>query len=234
MFGAICYDTKTAEVMCEWIDLAPHGDHSQLHYFKDTAAVSAFLNRRPPQVQVVVDVPLNQAAYTVLASTYEQIGQAIATFTRPPDIEIAHRRTLLTFIAQEVIDLVVISYLATWPFHDGEMVRTTLLSLSTEILESANVLPDQDNTHQQLHKTMTLLERLNLQTLRQTLEGHHFFAAPLQATLFNNNGKTLELYHNPRFGTRKLSVDNGLFPMPLECLPSPQVEEYLAFLSSSI
>ncbi|NER82582.1 MAG: hypothetical protein F6K42_24085 [Leptolyngbya sp. SIO1D8] len=233
MHGAVCYDVQTMETVFEWVDLSPSGDRSQVHQFNQATDIHAFLNHRPPRVQVIVDLALTQAAHAILATAYEQIGQAVALFDRPPHIEVTHRRTTLTFIAQEEASLAMISYLATWPFQDGITVQATLVDLMEQKTNNPNILDPQEEDHQKLHEAITILERQELQPLQRKMGQYSFFAAPIQVKLSNRNGKILELYHNPRFGVRNLPPTDGLFPIQSGYLPAPQPQEYLIFLSAS-
>ena len=231
--GASCYDLQTADTVCEWLDVGPQGDHSQLRHFQSAAEIHTFLNHRPPQVQLVVDVALNHTAHRFLAEAYEYIGRTVLAFDRPPEIEINHRRTTLTFVAQAETMLLAIAYLATWPFQDSKAVTATLSDLITQGLERPQRLPTQDQAHEHLYDVMQSLERQELQALRQDLHEHPFFAAPLQAKLANAGGQALELYHNPRFGIRNLPPDDAMFPVKPGHVPRLQLDELLAFFSSS-
>ncbi|MEL7314906.1 MAG: pentapeptide repeat-containing protein [Cyanobacteria bacterium J06559_3] len=233
MHGASCYNLQTKDTVCEWLDLSLGGDRSQLRHFKSAAALHTFLNHRPPQVKLVVDMALNHAAHRLLATAYEQIGQAVAVFSRPPAIEISHRRTILTFVAQAETMLLAIAYLATWPFQDGQAVGTTLSDLIAEGLEKPNRPTAQDDAHECLYAAMQSLENSEIPALRQQLDTCPFFATPLQAKLSNAGGQMLELYHNPRFGIRNLPAVDDMFPVKPDDAVVAELDELLAFFSSS-
>jgi uncharacterized protein YjbI with pentapeptide repeats len=231
MQGATCYDIQTLEMLCEWVDLSPLGDGSQRRYFNNAVDIHTFLNQRPPQVQLVVDVPLNPTAHVTLAKIYEQLGQQVSLFSRPPNIEVTNRRTILTFIAEGETGLSAIAYLATWPFRDGEPIQNTLITLITEGLERPDRSCAQDESHRHLHTVITTLRQQELKDLKPLLADQPFFEAPLQVKLINTAGHSLELFHNPRFGIRNLPPSDSIFPLQPAYLPAPQVEDYLAFLS---
>ncbi|MEM0978723.1 MAG: pentapeptide repeat-containing protein [Cyanobacteria bacterium P01_H01_bin.58] len=231
MFKAICYDVQTKDTVCEWVDLSPHGDQSQTRRFPNAGAVQAYLNRRPPQVQLIIDIGLTPAAHASLAHIYDQIGQAVPTFNRPPNVEITHRRTILTFMTQAEAELSAIACLAAWPFADGLTIRTILSDLIAQGLERPHRSIMQDASHERLYAAITALDSQNLQPLKQTLEGHSFFAAPIQVKLCNISGQILELYHNARFGVRNLpSAEDGIFTVQPSQAISPDIEQYLTFL----
>ena len=234
MHGASCYDLQTTDLVCEWLDLGPRGDHSQLRYFKSAAEIRTFLNHRPPQVQLVVDIAMTHTAHRFLANTYEYIGQAVVAFDRPPEIETSHRRTILTFGARTETMLLAIAYLATWPFRDSEAITATLSDLLTQGLERPQRLPTHDQAHEHLYNVMQSLERQDLQSIRQDLSELPFFAAPLQAKLSNAGGQAIELYHNPRFGIRNLPPDDEMFPIKPGYVPTLQLDELLTFFSSPV
>ncbi|MEM9003521.1 MAG: pentapeptide repeat-containing protein [Cyanobacteria bacterium P01_F01_bin.86] len=231
MHGANCYDLQTKDTVCEWIDLSPGGDHSQLQQFESAAAIYTFLNHRPSQVQLIVDAALNHTAHRFLAKIYEYIGNQVVAFSRPPEIEIRHRRTILTYFAQMDTMLLAIAYLATWPFQDGQALGGTLSDLINQGLERPHRFPAQDEAHEYLYDAMQRLASSNIQALRQELDDHPFFVAPLQVQLANTSGQRLQLYHNPRFGIRNLSPDDGIFPIKPDDIAMPQLDELLAFFS---
>jgi len=233
MHGAICYDVRTTETVCEWVDISPGGDHSQIRQFRHPSDIHTFLNHRPPQVRVMVDTALTPAAHAVLAKTYEHLSQLQPEFNRPPDIALTHRRTVLTFVAEDETELPAIAYLATWPFQDGEAIHKTLCNLIQQGLEVPDRSANQDAAHRRLYETIQLMAKQDLEPLRQILTHHPFFSTPMQAKLSNATGHTLELYHNPRFGIRTVSTTDGIFPMQPSYLPAPNVREYVAFLSAT-
>lgn len=232
MFKAICYDVQTKDTVCEWIDLSLNGDQSQTRRFPNVETMQTYLNRRPPQVQLVIDMGLTPAAHALLATTYEQISQAVPAFNRPPNVEITHRRTILTFMTQAEAELSAIACLAAWPFADGNEIRTILADLIAQGLERPHRSIMQDASHERLYAAITALDSQNLRPLKQELERYSFFAAPIQIKLCNVSGQILELYHNARFGVRNLpAAEDGIFTVRPSQAISPDIERYLAFLS---
>ncbi|WP_008308335.1 pentapeptide repeat-containing protein [Leptolyngbya sp. PCC 6406] len=229
--GAVCYDLVTAETTCDWVDLSVNGDGSKVQRFTDAGAIHAFFNRRPPQVQVVVDVALTQGAHASLAQAYHQLAAVLDWFVMPPDIEISHRRTVLTFKADTETTLMAIAFLSTWPFKDRKAVRTALLGFVTA--EKTAAVPNLPNQAilECLEATVSEVDTLELCPLREDLDQSSFFAAPLQVKLTNTTGQALELYHNPRFGVRNFPLAQGLFPVQPRQDPFPHLEDYQSFVA---
>lgn len=233
LHGAVAYDIETTDLVCEWLDLSPQGDQSQPRYFNTGDDIHTFLNHRPPQVKVVTDMTLTAGAHAALAMIFEQLGKVSSVFSQPPNIELTHRRTTLTFMAEHEMNLPAIAYLATWPFQDGKTIQQTLISLMTQGLEQPEPSFAQTESHRELQTVVELLHKCDLATLRKTADAHPFFAAPLQVTLTNTHGRSLELYQNPRFGIRYLPPADGIFPIEAGFWPAPSLADYWAFLSAT-
>lgn len=234
VYGATCYDAQTADTRCQWVDLSPQGDQSQRHALSDAIAVHAFFNRRPPQVRVLVDTTLTQAAHRLLATTYDQLGQRLASFTESPSLERVNRRTTLTFTAAANDRLLALTYLVIWPFQDGDALRSRLADWSPAALSPATEAGEQGAGPQFLRSAIAIATHSDLQDWRRSLDPCPFFMAPIQVKLVNNHGQTLELYQGPRFGTSDGSMDQELFPRQPEPQSSPPWEDYQAFLASLV
>jgi uncharacterized protein YjbI with pentapeptide repeats len=232
LYGAVCYDLVTTETTCEWVDLSAKGDQTQRQTFHQAAEIQAFFNRRPSQVQVVVDVSMTQGAHASLTQAYHSLATHLTWFVRPPDVEISHRRTVLTFKAESETTLMAIAFLATWPFKDCKAVRTALLGFVTaeKTGETAGGDPTQAILAR-LEAAIATVDRLDLRQQRQELEQSSFFTAPIQVKLTNTQGQSLELYHNPRFGVRNFPPAQGMFPVQPRQDPFPHLEDYQSFVA---
>lgn len=230
--GATCYDLVTTETICEWVDLSPNGDQSQRQVFHHATDIQAFFNRRPPQVQVVIDVAMTQGAHASLTQTYHRLAEHLTWFVRPPDVEISHRRTVLTFKADRETTLMAIAFLATWPFKDCKAVRTALLGFVTaEKTAPAPAAVPTQTILSCLEAAIATVDGLDLRQQRQELEQSSFFNAPIQVKLTNTAGQSLELYHNPRFGVRNFPPAQGMFPVQPRQDPFPHLEDYQSFVA---
>jgi uncharacterized protein YjbI with pentapeptide repeats len=231
MYAAIAYDVQTSEIICEWIDLSPQGDQSQRRYFNTGSDVHTFLNQRPPQVNIVVDTVMTLEAHAALATIYAQLGKMSAVFTRPPDVELTNRRTILKFVADSAIGLSAIAYLTTWPFQHGQTIRQVLATFMSQSQKSPERSFVYTESHRELQTVIEALQQRNLADLQKIIDDHTFFSAPIQVKLLNAHGRTLELFHHPRFGIRNLPATNGLLPAESGIPPVPDLDDYLAFLS---
>lgn len=238
LHSTIRQDLKTTETLCQWVDLSPQGDRSEIRQMKDAEDIHHFFNRHPPKVQVLLDAPLTAAAHVVLATAYDYLGHTTALIQRSPNIHVAPRRTTLTFWVNGASELPVIAYLATWPFRDHPAVRNTLEILSTALGRTSEGESFQ-KIHQPLNRTIQQLAsphqhpRVEVQQLRARISDLPFFAAPLQVKLANEIGQTLELYQSSHFGIRYLLTEHN--PAPTDSGPgnSPPPDAYRAFLSSA-
>ena len=231
LYGAIAYDVQTTDIVCDWVDLSPQGDRSQQRYFNTEADVHTFLNQRPPQVKVTVDLAMSAAAHATLAAVYAQLAAVSAVFTQPPNIELTNRRTVLTFFTEDAMTLAAIAYLATWPFEDGKTIETTLTTLMAEAQAAPLRSPGAETGDRALAAATQDLAQTPLTALVEAVAAHPFFAAPIQVKLSNANGRTLDLFRHPRFGIRHLSTADNLFPVESVLPPLPTVTDYLAFLT---
>jgi uncharacterized protein YjbI with pentapeptide repeats len=231
LYGALCYDITTTETSCDWVDLSRNGDRTKVQEFKDANAIHTFFNRRPPRVQVIVDVALTQGAHASLARTYHHLSEILTWFVRPPDIEISHRRTVLTFVAETEMALMAIAYLASWPFKDNKAVRTALFEFMEADLPGPDGMQDLSrDIVTQFKTTLAALNGSDIEEQRQ-LEQSSFFTAPIQVRLSNTAGQGLELYHNPRFGVRNFPLAQGVFPVQPRQAPFPRLEDYRTFVA---
>lgn len=231
MHGVIAYDVQTTDIVCEWVDLSPLANQSQRRYFNTGVDVHTFLNQRPPQVKVAVDMAMTLEAHTALATAYEQIAQLSAIFSRPPDINSTNRQTELTFASEDDIGLLAIAYLAIWPFQDSKAVHNSLMTLMTQGTEKGSRSFVYEESHREVHTVIDALRKRDFSGIRPSLEQKPFFKSPTHLKLSNTNGQTLDLYRHPKFGTRNLSVEDDIFSSKMTTASIPSLEEYLAFLS---
>jgi len=231
MHGAIAYDVRTAEIICEWIDLSPLGDPSQRRYFNTGADVHTFLNQRPAQVNIMVDGVMTLAAQATLVRFWAELSRFSPILSQPPNVELSNRHTQFSFIAKDEAELSAIACLATWPFSDGaaiQQILTTLLQAGMTRSQRSWTLEETDRQVQQAVKLIKQQDQAAMQTATQT---HPFFANPLQVKLVNARGRILELYANAQFGIRSLSATDEVFPADLARESQPILEDYLAFLA---
>lgn len=208
LYGVARYGLKTEGLTCDWIDLSPGGDRSQVFRLTPEKA-KKFFNQTLPTVQIAVDAPYNLHANLALAQIYHQITQIYPDFHQPPSIEVSSRRTYLMFHVEHNEQLFPIAYSAIFPFKDGDMAKQHLLAL-LEMLQSQSLETLGVTTHQQVrHMSANVnraIERLyELKAEKEKLvnsEANEFLCAYTHTVLTNSDNKTLDIYHNPAFGRR--------------------------------
>src|SRR6478672_2759113 len=205
---------KTEGVTCDWIDLSPKGDRTQV--FRLTAESSKkFFNETLPTVRIIVDAPLDLDAHLVLATTYSQLTQQYSTINHPPSIEVGSRKTVLTFRIDSNEQLFTTAYTAIVPFADAIATHRSLISL-VQTLQSQNFyhldIQEQKRIQQLAASLGEVIKQVNhfnsLKTISKTIDKVNFFQAPTQTVLTNSTAQTLNVYHHPTFGKHFLSQFN--------------------------
>lgn len=229
--GTICHNLQTQELVCQWIDMSPLGDRSKTRQFDRAEDIHQFLNRRTPEVQIVVDGMLTPADHQLLASVYGQISQAVTAFNRPPNVAVTARRTRLTFEVEKTPNLLALAYLAVWPFRDHPKIHKVLLDLARHSAGG----PDTEPLIQSMDRHLTDIQAATAQMDKQDLlidfEQHPFFAIPLQVKLSNTIGQTIEVYQGRQFGTRNIAMPKELSRSEKNGPPMLSAQAYLTFLA---
>ncbi len=209
LYGASRFHLKTAELICEWIDLSPEGDGSQLRQFDSPESIQRFFSQAPSRVQVVIDSPLTPAANLALATAYHHLAEALPSFPSA-SIDLGLRKTTLTLQTPRDTDLMQLAYAAVLPFTEASAVQKSLM-LMLRSLQACGV----DQLGQVGTQVSAEAGRLFLDTTRHLSplpQTDPFFEMPLQLQVFNANGDGLEVYHSARFGIRSPQGANSLFP----------------------
>jgi uncharacterized protein YjbI with pentapeptide repeats len=217
LHGVARYGLKTEGLSCDWIDLSPGGDRTQVVRLTPEKA-KKFFNQTLPTVQIAVDAPYNFHANCALAQIYQQITQIYPVLNKPPSIEVSSRRTYLTFYVEKNEQLFPIAYCAILPFQDGEMAKQYLLAL-IEMLHAQSLETLGVSTHQQVRKMSADLNRVmehlhELQAEKQKFlnpTADEFLSAYTHTVLTNSDNKTLDMYHHPAFGRRLNNSTNFNF-----------------------
>ena len=213
------FGIKTEGITCEWIDLSPTGDQSQIHRFA-AEEHKKFFKSTPPTVQIIIDAPLEPASHLALANAYNQIAQQCPTITYPPSIEVGRRRTTLTFGLNSDEQLFAIAYVAIVPFQDAKTVQQQMMGLLQMVRSQGNQelsvrelerLEQLNSALTQISQQVTKIriaslgqEAANSEKPNPTKETN-FFAAPTQTILTNSSDRTLTAYYHPMFGKRFMS-----------------------------
>ncbi|MDB9313501.1 pentapeptide repeat-containing protein [Spirulina sp. CS-785/01] len=208
----------TTNLTCDWLDLSPQGDDSQI-YQLTPAQVPEFFQETPPSVEVTVDAPFNIDANLALATIYHQVRQAYPKVEQPPSIRISSRRTYLKFRVESNEDLFLTAFYATLPFQDAAAIERHLLAFldtlqtRTPHVFSTKKFQQLRQMNLELHRAVKRLQFVHKQ--KPTLcppEAMEFLNAPTYTALANSKNKTLDIYHHPDFGKRLLYPSTTLHP----------------------
>lgn len=244
LYGAYRAALMTEGMTCDWVDLSPNGDQSQIRKFASSADIQLFFSQVLPQVQVTVEGVLDPKANLVLALAYCRLTEQHSIFQQPPSLTIGHRHTVLTWTVERDELLWAIAALAILPFADAAVALGNLSMLvdpmrSPEISQSAEI---SDTSIQLLHQTF-------YQTLDQIQASdesngakpaiapaapHSFLALPTQVQIRNAQNQSLLIYQHPRFGQRwQPNRAIGVLetaPTPSQPMVLPDLTALLSFL----
>lgn len=239
--GAKLYDVprfslKAEEVKCEWVDLSPNGDHSQIYRF-NRETLKRFFNQTLPLVQIIVDSPLDLQANVILATLYYQISQEYPALSRPPSIVADHRKTTITFRVDSEEYLFPIACMAVFPFYDASITQKNIMAIVRQIQDKKM---NRERRIQVLTAMNQVISKANdikkiVKSFQPESSGD-FFQFPTQTRLQNSNQKTLIIYSHVNFGKRVHHLEN-LESEPSEITdtrqsPLPNIDEIIDFIES--
>jgi uncharacterized protein YjbI with pentapeptide repeats len=197
---------KTTNLSCEWVDLSPLGDGSEVRQLR-SEQVQSFFKETRPMVKVAVDAPFNLSANLALATIYHQITQAYPRMEHPPSIQITTRRTYLTFTVNRNSDLFLTAYCVMLPFLDSEAIGTQLqkiLSVVTHTPQGELSKVKQEILQQWYQDLKQLMQHLASVKAEQDnvmpQDASLFLESPTYTVLTNANNHSIDLYHHPYFG----------------------------------
>jgi len=244
VYGVSRFSLMADEITCDWIDLSPGGDGSQIRHFSPQEAYR-FFNIESPTVQIRIDAPLDPDAHCLLAAIYRQIVRRHPFIKQPPSIDVGSRRTVLSFRIEEEEQLFLTAYVAIEPFSDATSTRTS-------IRESLRML-NPDNSSQMgvrlsnqivqfgvdmIRKIGHLDDEVLSEKLRSEVgECDRFFNSPTQTILSNLATEYLTIHNHPGFGRNLNDIPgaigvSGLKPEQYRQLAMPTPEQAIAFVAS--
>jgi uncharacterized protein YjbI with pentapeptide repeats len=207
LHGVLRFGVKTDGLICDWVDLSPNGDQSDICHLT-TEKLNYFFQEAPPTVCLKIDAALDIAAHQGLAMTYYQLSQRYAIAFPPPNIRVSRRRTTLTFELNQDEHLFLAAYLISLPFKDSVPLRHNLMAL-LEMLQAAELNKQVENIAPTGWLTHTLaqvsIEANGIKQINQCLsllEKMSFFHAPTELTLTTSRNQPLLLYSHSEFGKR--------------------------------
>lgn len=209
------FGLKAEEITCEWVDLSPNGDHTEVYRFKSPEEAKKFFNHNPPTVRILVDGPMDQEANLTLATTYYKIAQQYPVMLRPPSIESGYRRTVLTFTIDSDEHLLPAACIAILPFNDALttqknaiiMVRT-LQSQEVDKKRLQQLWTAMNEAITKVNEFKALISTLSIEPKKK------FFLLPTQTILTNSNEETLTVQVHPQFGKRLHQGKANKFSLP--------------------
>jgi uncharacterized protein YjbI with pentapeptide repeats len=210
LFETPRFGLKTEEMTCEWVDLSPAGDRSQIYNFKGNEARS-FFRERVPTMRIAIDAPLDHYSQFVLASTCHQLSRKFPVSHLPPSFSVGDRRTVITIQSADESSLAAIAYVMILPFKDAIATQQRIGDLLGLCQRQQDLSPQRQQQIRAMHdRLQPLLGKLPALRLPIPENRANFFEAPTQTTLINSAGQTLTLYHHPQFGKRIVNISGTI------------------------
>ncbi|MGD1902556.1 MAG: pentapeptide repeat-containing protein [Geitlerinemataceae cyanobacterium] len=212
LHGVARFHLRTQGMTCEWVDISPNGDHSQIYRFTPEN-FQKFFNQTPPVVQIAIDSPIDSEANLALAQLYHAIAQEMSGAIEPPSIDADYRRTMLRFRVEADEHLFTTLFAAILPFADAKATHKSLSQVLYSIQSKSNKILGVKEANQAAKLSVSLLQTLRrvapLQKRIQPLLSKFeipFLSAPTQTSMLNSSDLFLQIYGNPRFGKRFLNA----------------------------
>lgn len=204
------------EITCEWVDLSPSGDRTQIQEFNSPSEAKKFLNHTPGLVRIVVDALLDQSANRYLATAYYEIAQHYQAMSCPPNIEIGYRRTTLTFRFESDEHLFPAAFLAILPFNDALQTQKNIIAIGKTI-------QSQDLSQKRIVQLCKALNAAinNLNEVKKVLPAPNaeqktkFFESPTQTILISSGQESLTVNSDANFGKRSGNSQESKFSVPV-------------------
>ena len=208
LYAVSRFGLKTEGMNCDWVDLSPDGDRTQIYRLTPEEA-RKFFHQTLPTIRIIVDAPLDQEANFALAAVYYQFAQEYPYLNRPPSVEVGDRRTTITLRIDSDEQLLSTAYVAISPFDDAVPTQANIMNL-LGIVQAQNVeslsIQENNQIHKIINELMELLAKLQrnkvLKFFPKTIKKGAFFKSATQTTLINSNDRALNIYHHANFGKK--------------------------------
>ncbi len=208
LYAVSRFGLKTEGMNCDWLDLSPEGDRSQIYRLTPEEA-RRFFHQTLPTLRIIVDCPLDQEANFALASIYYQFAQEYASLSRPASIEVGERRTTITLKTDSDRELFPIAFVAISPFDDATSTQTNITTL-LQMIQNSELTNIDGWEKEQLYQISTeiidAIERLQknklFKSFPRNIRKGTFFKAPTRTILSNSSDQPLNVYYHPNFGKR--------------------------------
>ena len=202
LYQVLRFNLKAEDITCEWVDLSPNGDHSEVYQFTPKT-LKKFFNQVLPTVQVIVDAPLDLEANLVLAETYHQIAQEYPLLKHPPSIDTDIRRTVITFRLDREEYLFSMGCLAIFPFDDASKTQKNIVNLVRNLQDRSEKNKNQQRVLAAMGEVISKAH--NLKQVVKSIRSEQipdFFHRPTQTILTNTSQKQLTVHTHCDFGKR--------------------------------
>ncbi|WP_341735155.1 MAG: pentapeptide repeat-containing protein [Microcoleus sp.] len=197
------FGVKVDDITCEWVDLSPRGDRTQIQKFNSPSESIKFLNHKPALVQIVVDALLDPSANTALATAYYEIARYYPTMSSSPNIEIDYRRTTITFRFESDEHLLPSAFLAVLPFDDSIEIHKNIVEIGKKILNQDLGKKRIVQLCKELNAAINNIREVKKLVLAKKAEYEtKFFDSPTKTILISSGMQSLIVHHNPNFGKR--------------------------------
>lgn len=216
LYGVSRYNLKTEGITCEWVDLSPHGDRTQIYRFS-TEEAKKFFNQTPPTVRIIIDAPLTHEANQTLAQVYHQIASQAEMMPHPPSINVGYRRTELVFKIDSDRDIFPTAYIAIIPFKNAIATQKNIITLM-KMLQAYAINSHSMEAIKQIKQLSTALSQTihavnEMQRPPVTLtpnDNYNFFETPTQVLLTNSSDQSLQVYYDGSFGKRTIGPSGSV------------------------
>lgn len=209
LYGVSRCGLVAEEVTCDWVDMSPNGDGSEIQQLTPEQ-VETFFNAVLPSVQLSIDMALELDTQIALLTIYYQLAQVLKkNFTVCPSILVDPRRTTLIFELDSDMWLFAMAYVVSLPFMEAPEIHTQLDRLldilctkEREQLGASQLLQIQ-RLRMAFHQTRDLMRQKPIKPDTCGLPiNHNFLAASTQLTLTNSDNQVLDVYRSSQFGKR--------------------------------
>ena len=244
LYGVSRFGLKAKDITCDWVDVSPNGDRSQVLCFTPEES-QQFFNATPPNVQIIVDRPLEPDSFVALASTYRHISQQYPSINLPPNIEVNHRRTIISFRLENDWELFTTAYVVIIPFKDASVSQKNLVKTIGRIQNKKNNNLD-IRTANKVTKIGVALKKIidDFQDLKNQNKAEIFFSKDIffqgntKIQIANSSGQKLTVYQHQDFGRNLVNlaeIHSGspkLLSLPNQLVALPPLNEAVNFIKS--
>lgn len=139
LHGASRFNLKADDITCEWVDLTPTGDRTEILHLTPEEA-QQFFNATSPTVAIVIDATMDYNALFLIARFYRQLALEYKGLTMPPSIEVGQKQTILSFSLTKDADLFLTAFLVILPFQNFAKIQHNIIDLINTLFHNRQQL----------------------------------------------------------------------------------------------